>query len=306
MRINYPREKWTSAYTANVSIGQGYDLVSPLQLAMVYATVANGGVSYFPRLIRDVVGADGKPILNENGQPVVSQAPKVHGDLRKDFKPEQIEMARRGLWKVVNEDGGTGGKARLPNVQVAGKTGTAQAMLNGKKDTVGWFCCFAPYDHPRYTIAVMVQGLAPSVHGGSVAGPIATRILERTLAMEEGRFDPQLAWLAPANKTNPFAMVEPVDFKGSGPNVPDTDEEKLEESDNANVQMAADGAEPDVEPEADARGKVAPRSQRVARALPVAPPPPPQRPNFFQRLFGARPAPQPPPQPVRRAAPPRR
>jgi penicillin-binding protein 2 len=306
MRINYPREKWTSAYTANVSIGQGYDLVSPLQLAMVYATVANGGVSYFPRLIRDVVGADGKAILNENGQPVVSQAPKVHGDLRKDFKPEQIEMARRGLWKVVNEDGGTGGKARLPNVQVAGKTGTAQAMLNGKKDTIGWFCCFAPYDHPRYTIAVMVQGLAPSVHGGSVAGPIATRILERTLAMEEGRFDPQLAWLAPANKTNPFAMVEPVDFKGSGPNVPDTDEEKLEESDNANVQMAADGAEPDVEPEADARGKVAPRSQRVARALPVAPPPPPQRPNFFQRLFGARPAPQPPPQPVRRAAPPRR
>ena len=52
MRINYPREKWTSAYTANVSIGQGYDLVSPLQLAMVYATVANGGVSYYPRLVQ--------------------------------------------------------------------------------------------------------------------------------------------------------------------------------------------------------------------------------------------------------------
>src|SRR6476619_2285232 len=69
MRINYPREKWTSAYTANVSIGQGYDLVSPLQLAMVYATVANGGVSYYPRLVKDVVGPDGQSIVNEKGQP---------------------------------------------------------------------------------------------------------------------------------------------------------------------------------------------------------------------------------------------
>ena len=98
----------------------------------------------------------------------------MHGDLRFDFQPEQIEMARRGLWKVVNEDGGTGGKARLPDVQVAGKTGTAQAMTDGKKDTIAWFACFAPYDNPKYTIAVMVQGGA---HGGSVAAPIATRIL---------------------------------------------------------------------------------------------------------------------------------
>ena len=57
MRIHYPSERWTSAYTANVSIGQGYDLVSPLQLAMVYATVANGGVSYQPRLVQSVVDA---------------------------------------------------------------------------------------------------------------------------------------------------------------------------------------------------------------------------------------------------------
>ena len=60
MHVNYPREKWTSAYTANVSIGQGYDLVSPLQMAMVYATVANGGVAYYPRLVKDVTDADGK------------------------------------------------------------------------------------------------------------------------------------------------------------------------------------------------------------------------------------------------------
>ena len=64
---------------------------------------------------------DGKPILNEKGEPVVSQTPKVHRDLRFDFEPEQIELARRGLWKVVNEGGGTGGRARLPDVAGRGQ-----------------------------------------------------------------------------------------------------------------------------------------------------------------------------------------
>ena len=67
MRIYYPRERWTSAYTANVSIGQGYVLVSPLQMAMVYSALANGGIAYQPRLVKSVVGMDGKPILNEKG-----------------------------------------------------------------------------------------------------------------------------------------------------------------------------------------------------------------------------------------------
>src|SRR5436305_1703924 len=97
MRINYPREKWTSAHTDNVSIGQGFDLVSPLQEAVVYSTVANGGVSYYPRLVKDLVNADGKSLLNDKGQPVISRTPKVHGDLRNDFTPQQIELARRGL-----------------------------------------------------------------------------------------------------------------------------------------------------------------------------------------------------------------
>lgn len=295
MKINYPREKWTSAYTANVSIGQGFDLVSPLQLAMVYATVANGGVSYYPRLVQNVVDRDGRTVLDENQRPVISQTPKLHGDLRRDFTSEQIELARRGLWKVVNEGGGTGGRARLPNVQVAGKTGTAQAMLDGKKDTIAWFASFAPYDNPKYTIAVMVQGGA---HGGSVAAPIATRILQRTLALDAGTYDSELAWIAPANKANPFQMIEAVDFKDSGPNIPGGDEENLAGSDTANVQLAAAGSEPDVEPEADARGRVPARAQRVSRARAVAAPPP-RKPNFFERLFGPR-RPQATPPPARR------
>ena len=293
MSIHSPREKWSQAYTANVSIGQGYDLCSPLQMAMAYATVANGGISYYPRLVDKVLNQDGSPTLNHEGKIAVPSTPRVHADLRNDFTADQIELVRRGLWKVVNEDGGTGGRARLKNVVVAGKTGTAQAALNGKKDTIAWFCCFAPYDKPKYVVAVMVQG---GEHGGSVAGPIATRILERTLAMDAGKFEPQLAWLAPAHKQNPFQMVAAVDYKDAGPNVGSEDEENADPSQNADAQMAPAGADPDVEPAPDAQGQVAQtRKPRVMRAKPVAPQATP-RPNFFQRLFGIKRPPPPPPQ----------
>ena len=294
MRIHYPNERWTSAYTANVSIGQGYVLVSPLQMAMVYAALANGGVAYQPRLVKSVVGADGKPIVNDKGQPVVSPNPKVRGDLRFAVGSAQIEQARRALLSVVNE-GGTGGRARLPNILVAGKTGSAQAMTDGKSDTIAWFACFAPYDKPKYTVAVMVQG---GKGGGAVAAPIAHRIMERIFAMEGGRFDPQLAWLEPARKPNPFQFLELVDFKDSGLSGSAQDETNPSDAQSSDSQLAADGAAPDVEPEADAAGRVA--SKRVARAIPVATPPPRQ--NFWQRLFGGRPkpAPQPTPPPARR------
>src|SRR5213595_3364597 len=220
MQIHHPQERWSQAQTANVSIGQGYTLVSPLQLAMAYATIANGGVCYYPRLVDRVLKQDGSPALDEQGNPA-APPPRVRSDLRQEIPPDRIELVRKGLWKVVNEDGGTGGRARLKGVVVAGKTGTAQASTNGKKDTIAWFCCFAPFDHPKYVVVAMVQG---GEHGGSVAAPIATRILDRTLAMDAGTFEPQVAWLAPAHHPNPFALVKDVTFKDAEPNA-STDEE---------------------------------------------------------------------------------
>ncbi|PYK94163.1 MAG: penicillin-binding protein 2 [Verrucomicrobia bacterium] len=291
MQVHHPQERWSQAQTANVSIGQGYDLVSPLQLAMAYATIANGGVCYYPRLVDKVLNQDGSPVLDDHGKIAVPQTPRVRSDLHSELSREQIDLVRKGLWKVVNEDGGTGGRARLKTVQVAGKTGTAQATDRGHKDTIAWFACFAPFDNPKYVVAVMVQG---GEHGGSVAGPIATRILERTLAMDEGNFDMTVAWIAPAHKANPFQMIKDVNYAGG--NVASGDEENADESQNADVQMASAGGAPDVEPEADAQGKV--RRAPVARAIPVAPQ---RRPNFFERLFGVkRPAAQATPPPVRR------
>src|SRR5438045_8186542 len=109
-------------------------------------------------------------------------------------------------------------------------------MTDGKKDTIAWFVCFAPYDSPKYTIAVMVQG---GEHGGSVAAPIADRILSRTLAMDEGTFDPQVAWLAPARKQNPFQMIAAVDFKDVNPKLSTADEENLDGDTNADMANAS-------------------------------------------------------------------
>src|SRR5438270_7717131 len=297
MEIHHPQERWSQAQTANVSIGQGYTLVSPLQLAMAYVAIANGGTCYYPRLVDKVLNQDGSPVLDEHGKPAVPQTPRMRSDLRKEVTPDQIELVRKGLWRVVNEDGGTGGRARLKNVQVAGKTGTAQATDRGHKDTVAWFACFAPFDHPKYVIAVMVQG---GEHGGSVAGPIATRILERTLALDEGKFDMQVAWLAPAHKSNPFQMIKDVTYHDAEGNLGGEDEENADASQTATAQMASSDAAPDVEPEADSQGQVRRRGTApAARAVPAAPQAPR---NFFQRLFGMhpRPAPVPAPQPPSR------
>jgi len=294
MQIHHPQERWSQAQTANVSIGQGYTLVSPLQLAMAYATAANGGTCYYPRLVDKILNQDGSPVLDEHGKPAVSQTPRVRSDLRREVSPQDIDLVRKGLWKVVNEDGGTGGRARLKDVVVAGKTGTAQATDRGHEENVAWFVCFAPFDHPKYVVAVMVQGA--SGHGGEVAGPIATRILERTLAMDEGNFDMQVAWLAPAHHANPLQLIKAVSYAGG--NLGSEDEEGADTSQSADVQMASDNASPDVEPEADAQGQVSKRP-RVVRAAPA----PPQRPpNFFERLFGVhrQPPPQPTPSPARR------
>jgi penicillin-binding protein 2 len=209
-----------------------------------------------------------------------------------DIDPNKLKAIHDGMWMAVNEPGGTGGAARIAGRDVAGKTGTAQATEHGHEENVAWFAAFAPFDSPKYVVVVMVQGA--SGHGGEVAGPIATRIMERTLAMGEGNFDMEVAWTPPAHHPNPFQMFKAVSYTGG--NLGSSDEESNDSS-SADVQMASDNASPDVEQEPDAAGKV--KGARVARAQPA---PTPRPLNFFERLFGGgrRQAPQPTPVPARR------
>lgn len=187
LRATSPNERWSDGYTANVSIGQGAVRATPLQMAMVAATVANGGQSWYPRLRQDA-------------------EPRLRAELQKEgIDAGQLEVIRRGMWKVVNEAGSTGKAAQVPGLTIAGKTGTAQVMRNNEKDQIGWFMGFAPYEHPELAICVMVQG---AKSGGSVAAPIAGRIIDQSLKSKDAV---ALKPLEPAQGS--FEKTEAVSFR---------------------------------------------------------------------------------------------
>jgi penicillin-binding protein 2 len=257
-------EKWSEGQTANTSIGQGYVLASPLQMAMVGATVANGGTVYRPSLIYKIQEADGTEIRKPE---------KIRGDLKRDnhLTKEDIELVRRGMWRVVNDPGGTGSRAKIPGIVVAGKTGTAQFWRDGQKDNHTWFVAFAPYDNPKIALAVLVQGAKA---GGQVPAPIAAKLIAEILALDKG-YDPGVKPLDPA--IGNFKFVETIDFKDN--NIPaeltgndeeTSDTEPAAEESSTKVSKS-EGNEPDIRAEAD--------DHRAVRATPT--PQPNKSKSFF-------------------------
>ena len=169
------KEPWYSGETLSAAIGQGYDLVTPVQAALLAATVANGGTVYRPHLIRRV--ADGSGLTVRTGAAIVERTVGI--------KPETLAAIRAGLWGVVNEPGGTGAAARVPGLVIAGKTGTAQVVrmaARGERQAVSghlskdhaWFVCYAANGSAQVAIAVIVEH---GGHGGSVGAPIARRLV---------------------------------------------------------------------------------------------------------------------------------
>jgi penicillin-binding protein 2 len=210
---NNPREHWSDGLTANTAIGQGDVKASPLQMSLIAATLANGGTCYYPRLIDRVIDPSGHDVVDPDTGQLVAQAPRVRVNLLDlGLKPDQIEKVRRGMWKVVNDPGGTAGKARLKNVEVAGKTGTAQFWRNGVKDNHTWFICFAPYQKPKYAVCVFLQG---AKSGGGTAAPIAARILDEMLASDQGNLTVDVKPLTPAKGS--FTFINNVDFNNPTP-----------------------------------------------------------------------------------------
>ena len=277
LKLNSPGERWSQGYTANTSIGQGMVLASPLQMALVTATIANRGISYEPRLVHRIIDQDGRDVRDPaTGRLVAPPEPKVRADLRgAGVKAQQIEAVRDGMRRVVAD--GTGKRAQIKGVTVAGKTGTAQFWRGEKKDNHTWFISFAPFEAPKFAICVMVQG---AKSGGGVSAPIAQKILEECLALDSG-YDPGLTALQPARGS--FAQMEMVTFKQSAVAAVAGDDQ--ETADNAAAPIKVDEkraratlARPDIRVTADARGR-----ERGVRAAPVV-----EKRNFFERVFGIR------------------
>lgn len=171
-------QPWFPGETVSASIGQGFNLYTPLQLAVSYAAIANGGEVLRPRVVLRLEDREGR----------VTETFSTEVRDRVAASPEALAVVRQGLEAVVMEQGGTGGRARVPGVRVAGKTGTAQVVrlehVEGMEDDEipmryrdhGWFAAFAPVEDPEIAVAVFVEH---GLHGSSAAGPVAQRILAR-------------------------------------------------------------------------------------------------------------------------------
>jgi penicillin-binding protein 2 len=171
-------EPWLLGETISASIGQGYNLVTPLQQAKMMTTVANGGVLLKPYLVKKIIDPDGKVIKEFHA--------KVQRKI--DIQPAHLELVREALLGVVNEPRGTGRRSRLKNIKVSGKTGTAQVVKlkvtedikKGEKIPYqfrdhAWFVAFAPYEKPEIAVSVLVEH---GGHGGASAAPVAKKVLE--------------------------------------------------------------------------------------------------------------------------------
>ena len=171
-------ERWYPAETLSAAIGQGYVAVTPLQLANMAATVANGGTLYQPQFVKEIDDLDGTPVK--------TFPPVIESELRID--PEALDFVREGMAGVVNQPDGTAHGAKMDEVIVAGKTGTAQVIKEAQGQRIkenalperyrdhAWFIAFAPLDHPRIAVACIVEHAG---HGGSAAAPAVKMLLQK-------------------------------------------------------------------------------------------------------------------------------
>jgi penicillin-binding protein 2 len=169
-------EPWIEGETISAAIGQGYNLVTPLQLAVATATLANGGTQVRPRLVLRRTDRDGR-VLEETAPEVRGHAPVSRAHL---------ETVRDALVGVVQGPHGTGHAAAVPGLTVAGKTGTSQVVglvhtedldeeeIQEAHRDHAWFVAWAPAEEPEIVVTVLMEH---GGHGGSAAAPVAGRVI---------------------------------------------------------------------------------------------------------------------------------
>ncbi len=171
------KQRWYGGDTVTVGIGQGYSLVTPIQLAVATATLANNGIGYQPHLVQEVRGS------TPETSPVLNYPPNVNLHL----DPAYLDLVKRAMI-AVTQPGGTAvvASAGAP-YQIAGKTGTAQVVgvkqgekynasaLSERNRDHAWFIAFAPAEQPRIAVAILAEN---GGHGGGTAGPIARKVFD--------------------------------------------------------------------------------------------------------------------------------
>ena len=188
-------EGWIEGETISLSIGQGANLTTPLQLAVAYSAIANGGTLMQPRLVLRRETWDGE--LVEEAKPIVVQENII--------APAILDMVVRGLERVVMDPKGTGRRARVPGISVAGKSGTTQVVslsvvegLEPEEIPIRYrdhalFASFAPVESPEIVVVAVVEHAGGG--GGKIAAPMVQKVLARYFEKKEKRVPTQLASL---------------------------------------------------------------------------------------------------------------
>ena len=158
-------ERFRIGFTLNASIGQGNTKTTPIQMASLYAALANGGTLYLPQVVEQIETIDGKVIQRFT--------PRVRATI--NVSDGTLDLLRAALKGVVNEPKGTAYDSRLRDVMVSGKTGTAQVSRRSLKNDHAWFAAYAPSDKPEVAVVVLIE------HGGvaaKAAAPVAMQIVK--------------------------------------------------------------------------------------------------------------------------------
>lgn len=168
---------WYPGDTANIAIGQGDIISTPLQIVQLSAAIANGGTLYKPYVVASAVDI--------NRQTVYTAKPQLFSKL--PLAPEHIQSIADGLRSVVTS--GTSRSAAIPGVAVAGKSGTAEkkSRKTGQDTTLAWFTCYAPFENPEIAVCVLLYSDAKgrNLHGGADAAPIARAMIKAHLARKK-------------------------------------------------------------------------------------------------------------------------
>ncbi len=171
---------WQGGETLSVAIGQGYDLVTPIQLLVLTSAIANGGAIYKPLILKMIKTTEGKIVVQAQSQ--------VKGKL--PAGSQTLELIKKGLWGVVNGKRGTARGARIRGIDISGKTGTVQIV--GRKDDEetsetetpdhlkahAWFVAYAPSVDPQIAVAVIIEH---GESGSKAAAPIAREMIRAYL-----------------------------------------------------------------------------------------------------------------------------
>jgi penicillin-binding protein 2 len=168
---------WTDGNTGNLCIGQDPVWVTPLQIAVLTAAIANGGNVLWPRLVDRVEAAD----PTSDVPTMVFPRGRVRDQL--GVSERTIKIMHDAMLGDTEDPDGTGTKAAVPGIRICAKTGTAQVQdeHNTKTGLTTWFTSFAPYEKPRYAVVVMVEN---GVYGGTTCGPVARQIYSAILEQE--------------------------------------------------------------------------------------------------------------------------